>query len=223
MTPSPGCEQARALVGEVALGIASGEERARVLAHVVRCSDCRQLVSETAEIVDELLVLAPEAEPPTGFESSTLARIRRRRPRWVWRAVAAMVLAGAVTGAVVLFATRADRELAQGYRRTLREAEGTYFGVRSLIGPDGREAGDIFVYAGRRPWLVVVLDDEFPVGPYRGELVTSGGRVDLGYFEVSERERTWGHGLEVDLRALSSARIVSVETGAEYVADFARH
>ncbi|HEX2294483.1 MAG TPA: zf-HC2 domain-containing protein, partial [Actinomycetota bacterium] len=57
------CAEVRDLAPEVALGIAPGEERARVLAHVRGCGDCRRLLDGLAETADLLLVLAPRDEP----------------------------------------------------------------------------------------------------------------------------------------------------------------
>src|SRR5689334_25223691 len=98
------CEQTRSLAAELALGIADGAERAQVLEHLAGCAECRRAVAELSEVTDELLLRAPEREPPVGFESRVLARLeepqpvtrRRRRAR---RALFA--LAPAPVGAVL--------------------------------------------------------------------------------------------------------------------------
>src|SRR4051812_50075646 len=101
------CEQTRNLASELALGIADGAERAAALEHLAGCAECRRAVAELSEVTDELLLRAPEHEPPPGFESRVLAQIqparaatptprRRRRP-----SRALLVLAPAALTAVI--------------------------------------------------------------------------------------------------------------------------
>jgi predicted anti-sigma-YlaC factor YlaD len=66
------CAEARELFPELAIGVAAGDERARALGHLSGCPACRGELAGAAEVVDELLLLAPEHEPPPGFESSVL-------------------------------------------------------------------------------------------------------------------------------------------------------
>ncbi|HEX6476111.1 MAG TPA: hypothetical protein VF005_02460, partial [Acidimicrobiales bacterium] len=69
------CDDLRSMAAEVALGILSGTERADALGHMEHCVACRVLVEGLAQTGDELLLLAPEAEPPMGFESGVVARM----------------------------------------------------------------------------------------------------------------------------------------------------
>ena len=69
------CAEVRELAPELALGILSGAERAEVLLHVNGCSRCQAYVAELTEAADVLPQLAPEAEPPTGFEARVLHRL----------------------------------------------------------------------------------------------------------------------------------------------------
>jgi hypothetical protein len=69
------CDELRALAAEVALGILSGSERADALGHMEHCVGCRVLVEGLAQTGDSLLLLAPEADPPLGFESRVAARV----------------------------------------------------------------------------------------------------------------------------------------------------
>ncbi|MBV8295852.1 MAG: zf-HC2 domain-containing protein, partial [Acidimicrobiia bacterium] len=103
-----GCDGVRELAPELALGNLPGHERADVLRHLEHCADCQRLVEELADAADALLLLAPEVEPPMGFEARVLAGFdapvtRRRRPGVaVLGVAAALVLAvGVVTAMVV--------------------------------------------------------------------------------------------------------------------------
>ncbi len=58
---------------ELALGILPGDERAEAVAHLDECAQCQQLVGTYTVLTDRLLLLAPRAEPPPGFESQVVA------------------------------------------------------------------------------------------------------------------------------------------------------
>jgi len=75
MTDELTCAAARRLAPDLALGLLPGAERARLLAHLAGCPSCDALVAELADVADSLLLLAPGADPPPGFESAVLARI----------------------------------------------------------------------------------------------------------------------------------------------------
>src|SRR5947207_1025228 len=94
------CAQLRDVAPELALGVLGGAERAEALIHVNGCARCQALVTELTEVADLLPLLAPEHEPPAGFERRVLAagRADRRRTtrRWV-AAIAAAAAAAAIT------------------------------------------------------------------------------------------------------------------------------
>src|SRR5262245_61612006 len=93
---SADCDEIRGLTAEVALGVADGEARASVLDHVVECSDCRQELEELTALADEMVVLAPEHEPPLGFELRTIRRLQPRSERRRWRLPAVAFAAAAL-------------------------------------------------------------------------------------------------------------------------------
>src|SRR5918992_2167529 len=129
MSNSPACAEVRPQLPELALGTLTGEERARALEHVARCPACRQELLRVSDVGDELLRLAPTAQPPVGFETralerllgvdSSLGALRRR-----WLAVAAVaLLATFIGGSAIYWAGGEDRELAASYRDTLTIAD----------------------------------------------------------------------------------------------------
>src|SRR5919198_5344699 len=123
MTEPAQCEAVRELLPELAAGVASGDERARALAHLTGCPGCRQALADAATLVDDLTLLAPEYEPSPGFESRVLAALppapapapaRRRRllrPELALRA-AAVVLLAALAAGLTWWQTGDDRRLA---------------------------------------------------------------------------------------------------------------
>ena len=203
------CEEVRALTPEVALGIAPGEDRARVLAHTRSCPDCRRVLEGLAETADGLLLLAPSHEPSLGFESKVLERIGppARRRSWTYAAVAA-VAAAAIAGAGVFWSTAGDREIASHYRDALAEANGEYFGVYPLRSSQGDKEGNLFAYEGSPSWVFAVFED-IPAGRYTVEIETgSGDPVVLGPYEVQDGSATWGSDLPVDLSEVRTVRIL---------------
>jgi anti-sigma-K factor RskA len=69
------CDEFAEMASELALGVLTGRERARALAHLDGCEPCREQVRELSMVGDELLALLPSAEPPAGFESRVLDRL----------------------------------------------------------------------------------------------------------------------------------------------------
>ncbi len=98
------CAEVRELAPELALGILGGAERAEVVLHVNGCARCQAYVAELTEAADAIPQLAPEAEPPTGFEARVLHRLgeRERRTRRRWIAAAAGVAAAAIIVSVTV-------------------------------------------------------------------------------------------------------------------------
>jgi len=204
------CHEVRGLTAEVALGVADGEDRARVLDHVVDCSECRHELEDLTALADDLVVLAPEHEPPLGFELRTVRGLqpkRRRRRRWRIPAVAfaAAALAATTATASVLFLVRDDRRLAGEYRATLSEANGTAFRAVPLRDTAGGKAGTAFVYEGAPSWMLVTVDSSLPAS--QAELVTRDGRtVSLPAFTLSSH--SWGGVLPLDARQVAAIHLL---------------
>ena len=107
------CAQLLDLAPELAAGNLCGEERAAAIAHLATCASCQQEVNSLTTVTDRLLLLAPPAEPPNGFEQRVLAAIpteldrvrQRRRPRrraWTSLAAAAAALVLAFSAGALL-------------------------------------------------------------------------------------------------------------------------
>jgi len=103
------CTALEAVAPELALGIADGAERAAAISHLAECPRCRQLVEGLGRVADDLLLLAPEVEPPLGFEarvherivaSGSSGRTRKGRRLRVATTAAALVVAAGLGGLV---------------------------------------------------------------------------------------------------------------------------
>jgi hypothetical protein len=120
------CSDVEALAAELALGILSGGERADALRHLNSCPACQHEVESLSLVADELLLAAPEHEPPIGFDGRVMDRVaaeresalgsppptpatgapgRRLTPRWrrsLLLAAAAVLLVVAALGGLVV-------------------------------------------------------------------------------------------------------------------------
>jgi hypothetical protein len=223
------CEQTRALAPELALGIADGAERAAALEHLAGCAECRRAVAELSDVCDELLLGAPEHEPPVGFESRVLARLgpprtarsrRRRRARRALLVLAPAAVAATLAVVVVLGATSDDRRLAGEYRDALAAAHGTSFEAARLRAPGRQRAGVVYAYRGSPSWIFVYLYRGHRSERYRLELaMRSGARVRVPSLRIDPASGSGGQAVRVDLHRVASVLLVGTAPGDVLEAD----
>src|SRR3954447_3265011 len=181
---SGGCADIRPVLPELALGIADGEERAAALEHVATCTACGRELDELSAVADDLIALAPQEEPPGGFEARVLDRLKLRqvpksprRLRLRRLAFAGALLAVAAATAVVMTASySSDHRLPSQYRAALQGADGQYFQSARLRTPSGNPAGIVFAYQGSPSWLFYVLDGHYSRGSYSERIETRAGK-----------------------------------------------
>lgn len=224
MTKRGDCERVRALVSEVALGLASGDDRAMVLRHAAQCAECREVIRQTAAAGDELLLIAPSHEPPPGFEGAVLQRLeaewnRGARPRRVLLTVAAALLIALIGAAGALWITAEERDVGAYYQALLERTDGDYLAASLLHDESGAEVGVLYAYQGKPSWMFVVMRDERSADLYEVVAVSEAGeRVNLGSADFEERG-WWGTELPVpvhDVRAFrleGAARSLSATLG----------
>jgi hypothetical protein len=208
----PECEDIRALSAELALGIASGEERARVLDHTANCHDCSRALQQLTAVTDQLLVLAPEEEPPSGFEDRVLAQIRPRkvrRPLWqrAMRPAFAGALGAVLASVVLVGAFQNDHKLADQYRQALAAANGSRFAAMPVRDGAGTKRGSVSMYKGKPSWIVVSLSPGTQLPVRRAEVVSrSGQRIPLDGFRL--RAGVWGGRLPLPLEHVASVQLL---------------
>jgi len=219
----PRCEQVRELAPELALGIVEGEERGVALEHLADCPDCRRRVDELAEVADELLLLAPHAEVPVGFESRVLGRVlpepqpprRRRRLALVFAPAAAALAAVAITLGIVWN----DLQTGRDYEDTLEKANGKQFEAYSVYGGPSL-AGTVFSYQGAPNWLLITVDPAHRADLRTAKLVLDdGSQMRLDWFHLDPSGSSGG-GLPVDPHKVSVLRLLPADGGQPLVAHF---
>jgi Putative zinc-finger len=217
------CAATRDLLPQLATGAVCGDDRARVLRHISRCPACRVELTELSRTADELLLLAPEREPPAGFETTVLAKVteaaaparlsgvRARIARIaLWAAVllVALPMVGTLGAGAALWRTAPDRDLGERYRRTLAIANGQYLRAARITAEAGGDVGQLFAYQGHPSWIFVTVTSAPRPGTYRVRLVTKDGR-ELGLGECVVTSGTCAAGGAIDVR-VSNIRLVDL-------------
>jgi len=207
------CEDIREITAELALGIASGEERARVLAHASHCRDCRRELEQLTTVVDDLLLVAPEEDPPAGFEQRVLRAIAPPKPARrsfrirALRPLVALAAGAAIASAALVAVYHDDHQLADEYRQALAAADGSRFVAMPLRDAAGVKRGSLSLYDGKPSWLVLAVSTPKRDAPVRAELVTrSGQRMPLPGFAL--RSGVWGGPLPVRLDQVASVQLL---------------
>jgi hypothetical protein len=176
---NPACLRTRDVAAELALGIAEGDQRAEALDHLATCATCRAEVDQLAAAADRVLLVAPEVEPPVGFESRVLDHLEtaavptapgaRRRPGRLLAVAAAVVVALLVFGLGVV----AGRLGGPAATHSVATGE--------LTASSGMPVGRVTAISGDQSWLVMKVGGEgntsLEPGEYRVVCEYGNGRV----------------------------------------------
>jgi hypothetical protein len=205
------CDAFQEDLAELALGILSGRDRVAVLEHVESCERCSAELERLSLVADALLGLAPEIEPPVGFELRLAERLQapavphRSHPRHHRRvavlAVAALVLAvlGFGLGAFV-------GPPSMNVRSPSAEANLT----SAKLSSHGHVMGEVMVSSGTPAWMFMTVD----AGAWSSKVtcevtLTDGKVVVIGVFKLSNGYGAWGAPLPATAHEVRSARLVS--------------
>jgi len=207
------CVQYEDDLAELALGVLTGRERARALSHVESCPRCAEELEQLARAADAVVAMAPEAEPPLGFETRLFEKMgieqvrptRRRRPRyWIPATVAAAVAALAVGLGLGLSSSPAPTGTAQGVQH--HGAVET-----AALVENGEHVGRVDIFGGRKPWVQMALDDSSAHGVVHCVVVTDDGKVhQVGTFVARDGYGAWAAPLHVDPATVRSAQVMSL-------------
>jgi anti-sigma factor RsiW len=198
-------------LAELALGILSGRDRIAVLEHVESCERCSAELERLSLVADALLGLAPEIEPPVGFELRLAERLQspaefrlghaRRHRRAGVLAVAALVLAilGFGLGAVI-------GPPGMNVRSPSAQANLT----SAKLSSHGHVLGEVMVSSGTPAWMFMTVD----AGAWSNKVtcevtLTDGKVVTIGVFKLSNGYGAWGAPLPAPAREVRSARLVA--------------
>lgn len=207
------CALTRERAEELALGILDGAERAEVLRHVNECASCQAFVHELAEVADALPHLAPDVEPPPGFEHRVLAAMRGDRGRTRRRrvlALAATAAAAAILAVAVVRIVDANRDERSQAAPALRSV--------AMEGADGLTVGRVTISRGSPAQIAVAVDYAVPEGSYALEVRPDGGAATpLGSMTVASGKGAWTG--PVDLAGDHEQKLVMVDASGAVVCE----
>jgi anti-sigma-K factor RskA len=187
------CDEIDAVAAELALGILPAGHRAEALRHLSTCPACRDRVDALAQVADQLLLAAPEEEPPIGFESRVLDRIgaeRRQAPAPIHRSRRWTVAAVGVAAALVLLAAAVA-----GMAAWRANGQARHRGVESALVSFGNGKWTCrvaaFAGSGTQPTELVVRIDEPPQSTplwytVQAEPADSGAPISVGTVEIKD-------------------------------------
>jgi anti-sigma factor RsiW len=209
-------------LAELALGLLDGRRRAELLTHVESCGHCLAQVERFAMVADQLVHIAPELEPPLGFENGIFDRIReagapeqaelpseleerrRRRSHPVRVAVvaaiaAAMALLGVGAGWALHGTDNVPPSATSSHRPVL---EGRLLAA-------GHSVGDVYVSAGQPAWLTMNVRTVSAAGMVQCNITTAGGgSYVLGYFQLLDGNGSWDTPLPVAPNQVERAQLL---------------
>jgi anti-sigma factor RsiW len=207
------CPEYAGNLAELALGILTGRDRAAALAHVESCANCAEELEQLARAADAVVQVAPEVEPPVGFEVSLFSRMGvdevalRRRPgptRWMLAGAAAVVAL-----AIGLGIGWSAGSHPPGPTTTKGPSVRTPVEAANLM-ENGRSVGRVSAYGGSTPWLSMTLADSTARGRVTCRVVTADGATHtVGSFESDHGYGAWGAPLSVTPQDVRQAQVVS--------------
>ncbi|HVB70580.1 MAG TPA: hypothetical protein VND83_03635 [Acidimicrobiales bacterium] len=196
----------RESLAECALGVLDGRQRAAVMAHVETCEECESELRALSATSEALVTVPVAQDPPLGFESRVMDRIRYsdapvalRRWRPLQLAAAAAVLVAAIGVGWTLDHATSTPVTKNALRSNIVE--------RSLVS-NGRTIGAVYVDTARPSWMFVSIDAPGAPSRIRCEVITNSGRHDLvGTFWLSGGYGAWGKTLDVPWSAVRTVEI----------------
>jgi hypothetical protein len=226
------CELMQDELAELALGALDGRSRSEVLEHVASCPRCRATLEHLSGVTDTLLQLAPEVEPPLGFElrlveklnAADAARPRateRARQRWFRRAgplvaaaaAAVLLLVGIGVGSLVM--PRGAQNQQQSASPDLATAQLT---------SHGQVLGEVMTSPGNPAWMFMTINENAWSGKVRCEVTLAGGTTHtVGTFTLSAGYGAWGAPLTSPAGDVRSARLVAADGTVVASAQFPAH
>ena len=208
-----GCEEYGDELAELALGVLTGRERARVLWHVESCPRCAEELEILARAADSVVQAAPEMEPPLGFEVRLFERMgltdvaprrRRLRPsRWV-PAVVGVAAAALVLGLGLSLTSSSPTPT------VTVQPHGTDHVVTAALVEHGETVGHVMAVGGVKPWISMMMADSSAQGRVNCVVVTDNGVTHrVGSFVAHKGYGAWISPLPVNPHQLRTAEVVS--------------
>ncbi|HLI42817.1 MAG TPA: zf-HC2 domain-containing protein [Streptosporangiaceae bacterium] len=228
-----GCTEFADAAAELALGVLTGRERARAIAHLDRCDACRGNVRQLTMTGEELLGLLPASEPPAGFETRVMGRLGLGAPgagvagrtglagraRRLGRGISGwpghggasrsrrMLAAAAVAAAVIVAGLGG-----WGLRAATSSPPASPLSSAALLSAARHTVGRIYLYDGGSRWLYMSVDMDSGNGTVTCQVRDADGHfTTVGSFRVHGGYGSWGGPAPAGGGSLTGARLVSAD------------
>jgi hypothetical protein len=209
-----GCDPYRDNLAELALGILPGRERSALLEHLETCPQCATELEQLSNVADSVLLLAPEAEPPLGFELRLAQRLQDQANVQAptarrWRRVGVLSAAAALV-VVVGVGTRAVPYTHDNNTPPPVATATPNLTTAMLTSAQGHRVGEVFVSAGQPSWLFMTIDNGVTSGVVRCTVTLADGQVEtIGAFRITKGYGAWGASLSSAAGDVRSAHVLS--------------
>jgi hypothetical protein len=193
-------------LAELALGTLTGRERIAALGHVESCAHCANELEHLSRASDAILHMAPDVEPPLGFEvrlCNRMASDEVRTPRLTMRRrlVAGVAAAVALVLGLSIGLSVGSSPSPKVADRPLQTA--------SLV-EHGTTVGGVSLYGGSTPVLTMELTSSMVPGTVTCEIVLDNGTTHkIGTFKVTHGYGAWVAPLGVPPNQVRTAQLVS--------------
>ena len=199
MTRTIDCEAFADDAADLALGFSPEPLRSALLAHAADCARCAAELADLGRTVDALVELAPEVEPPAGFEARAVAAMRpaarpaHRRSTWIGAVAAAVLL---LVGLVAAVSSVIDDEAEHDPSALIRTTDGDVLGRVELA-------------SSPSPTVVVVVEADDWKGTWVCELQRPDGTwVAVGRWEADDAPTgAWSAAIDDELLDATAMRI----------------
>ena len=203
------CEAIQDELAELALGTLFGRSRSDVLDHVESCSRCAATLEQLSVVADQLVQLAPEIEPPLGFELRLADKLRSTAPV---RQPSRFRRAGLLSTAAAIIVA-----LGIGIGTLVNPGGGTKPVERSTVNltaaklmSHGHVFGEVMISAGSPAWVFMTINEGGWSGTVTCQVTLAGGTVEtIGAFELSGGYGAWGAPLTSAAGKVHSARLIA--------------
>ena len=211
-------------LSDLAIGVLDGRERAAVLDHVADCASCSAELEQLTAVVDSLVHVAPEVEPPIGFETRVLNRLQVPPPIPTIHPSIPTIHRG-WRRSLLVSAAAAVVALAFGIGWVVHSASGSrvvnaigspkgYVAEATLVTPGGQSTGNVSVYpgyAGSPSWLFMTVTTPSWTGSARCAITSTDGTTHtIGSFSiVAGHQASWGAPIPVAAKSVQKAELIA--------------
>ena len=215
--PTINCEEFDHEAEDLALGHVEEPRRTQLLAHAETCPQCQSLLGGLGTVVDRLLLVAPQLEPPAGFESRALGRLgapatashsRFRVPLWAAAVAALIIGAGGF-----LVARLSDHS-----------SKSNVAASSAIVTRTGLDIGSVQLVAQPAPHVVIAIRNPRPQpGVRHCELQRPDGTwVEVGTWQVADIiHGVWAAGIDPSLLGAVKMRVTTDDGTVLATATFA--